>query len=70
MLRGKISNASAPLSYSAWNLPPKSPFSKFVSNPPVQDDSPGHRVGPSPEDIDAFIASYRNLPEGEKQTHL
>jgi hypothetical protein len=22
MLRGKVSNAGAPLSYSAWNLPP------------------------------------------------
>jgi hypothetical protein len=26
MLRGKVSNAGAPLSYSAWNLPPQRPF--------------------------------------------
>jgi hypothetical protein len=44
MLRGKIVNAGAPLSYSSWNLPPQSPFSEFTSNPPVQDGSPGHRV--------------------------
>jgi hypothetical protein len=31
MLRGRVSNAGAPFSYSAWNLPPQSPFSKFVS---------------------------------------
>jgi hypothetical protein len=35
MLRGKILNAGAPLSYSSWNLPPQSPFSEFGSNPPV-----------------------------------
>ena len=44
MLRGKILNGGAPLSYSAWNLPPQSPFSEFISNPPNQDGSPGHRV--------------------------
>jgi hypothetical protein len=44
MLRGKILNDGAPLSYSAWNLPPQSPFSKFTSNSHVQDGSPGHRV--------------------------
>jgi hypothetical protein len=70
MLRGKISNAGAPLSYSAWNLPPQSPFSEFVSNTPVQDGSPGHRVRPSLEDIEAFIAPFRNLSEEEKQTHF
>ena len=32
MLRGKISNGGAPLSYSAWNLPPQSPFFEFTSN--------------------------------------
>jgi hypothetical protein len=31
MLRGKVLNAGAPLSYSAWNLPPQSPFSEFIS---------------------------------------
>jgi hypothetical protein len=69
-LRGKISNAGAPLSYSAWNLPLHSPFSEFVSNPPVQDGNPAHKVRPSPKDIEAFIAPYRNLPEEERQTHF
>jgi hypothetical protein len=70
MLRGKISNAGAPLSYSTWNLPPHSPFSKFISNPPVEDGSLGHRVRPSSEDIEAFIAPFRNLPEVERQAHF
>jgi hypothetical protein len=70
MLRGKISNAGAPLSYSVWNLPPQSPFSEFVSNPPVQVSNLGHRVRPSLEDIEAFIAPYWNLPEEERQTHF
>jgi hypothetical protein len=69
-LRGRVSNAGAPLSYSAWNLPPHSPFSDFVSNPPAQDGSSGHRVRPSAEDIEALIAPLRNLPEVEKQTHF
>jgi hypothetical protein len=47
MLRDRVSNVGAPLSYSAWNLPPQSLFSDFVSNPPVRDGSPGHRVQPS-----------------------
>jgi hypothetical protein len=58
MLRGKVSNAGAPLSYSAWNLPPQSPFSEFISNPPVQDGSPVHRVRSSLDDIEAFIAPF------------
>jgi hypothetical protein len=66
MLRGRVSNAGAPLSYSAWNLPPQSPFSDFVSNRPVRDGSPSHRVRPSSEDIEALIAPLRNLPEAEK----
>jgi hypothetical protein len=70
MLRGKVSNADAPLSYSALNLPPQSPFSEFISNPPVQDGSPGHRVRPSLGGIEAFIAPFRNLPEAERQTHF
>jgi hypothetical protein len=44
ILRGRVLNAGAPLSYSAWNLPLHSPFSDFVSTPPVRDGSPGHRV--------------------------
>eukprot|EP00267_Zea_mays_P026019 XP_008653907.1 putative carbonic anhydrase 2 [Zea mays] len=35
ILRGRVSNAGAPVAYSAWNLPPLRPFSEFVSNPPV-----------------------------------
>jgi hypothetical protein len=54
------------LSYSAWNLPPSSPFSKFISNPPVQGGSPSHRVRPSLDDIEAFIAPFHSLPEAER----
>jgi hypothetical protein len=68
ILRGRVSNASAPLAYSAWNLPPNRPFSEFVSNPPVRVSSPSHRVRPSTEDIEALIAPLRNLPEAERQT--
>jgi hypothetical protein len=56
ILRGRVSNAGAPLAYSAWNLPLNRPFSDLVSNPPARDGSPGHRVRPSPEDIEALIA--------------
>jgi hypothetical protein len=68
--RGKISNAGGPLSYSAGNLPPQSPFYEFISNPPVEDGSLGHRVRPSPEDIEAFIAPFRNLSKEERQIHF
>jgi hypothetical protein len=47
ILRGRVSNAGAPVAYSAWNLPPRRPFSEFVSNPPVCDGSLGLRVRPS-----------------------
>jgi hypothetical protein len=70
ILRGRVSNVGAPLSYSAWNLPPHSPFSDFVSNPPVRDGSPGHRMRSSSEDIEALIAPLQNLPEAKKQTHF
>jgi hypothetical protein len=70
ILRGRVSNAGAPLAYSAWNLPPNRPFYEFVSNPPARDGTPGHRVRPSPEDIEALIAPLRNLPEAERQTHF
>jgi hypothetical protein len=56
ILRGRVSNAGAPLAYSAWNLPPKRPFSKFVSNRPAHDGSLGHRVRSSPKEIEALIA--------------
>jgi hypothetical protein len=32
ILRGKVSNVGAPVSYSAWNLPPPRSFFNFVSN--------------------------------------
>jgi hypothetical protein len=70
MLRGKVSNAGAPLSYSAWNLPPQSPFSEFISNPPVQDGSLVHRVRPSLDDIEVFIAPFQNHLEAERHTHF
>jgi hypothetical protein len=44
ILRGRVSNAGAPVAYSAWNLPPNRPFSEFVSSPPARDGRPGHRV--------------------------
>jgi hypothetical protein len=56
ILRGRVSNAGAPVAYFAWNLPPLRPFSEFVSNPPARDGSLGLRERPSPEDIEALIA--------------
>ena len=44
ILTGRVSNAGAPVAYSAWNLPPNRPFSEFISNPPARDGSLGHRV--------------------------
>jgi hypothetical protein len=70
ILRVRVSNAGAPVSCSTWNLPPNRPFSGFVSNPPAHDGSPGHRVRPSPEDIESLIASLRSLPEAERETHF
>jgi hypothetical protein len=70
ILRGRVSNAGAPLAYSAWNLPSDRLFSEFVSNPPARDGSPDHRVRPSPKDIETLIAPLRSLPEAERQTHF
>ena len=70
ILRGRVSNAGAPLAYSAWNLPLNSLFSEFVSNPPTRDGSLGHRVRPSPKDIEALIAPVQNLSEADKQTYF
>jgi hypothetical protein len=70
ILRGRVSNAGAPVAYSAWNLPPRRPFSEFVSNAPARDSSLGLRVLPSSEDIEALIAPLWSLPEDEKQTHF
>jgi hypothetical protein len=70
ILRGRVSNAGAPVAYSAWNLPPIRPFSEFVSNPPASDGSLGLRVRPSPEDIEDLIDPLRSLPEDERQTYF
>jgi hypothetical protein len=70
ILRDRVSNAGAPLAYSTWNLPPNSPFSGFVSNPPARDGSPGHSVRPSPEDIETLIAPLQNPPKAKRQTHF
>jgi hypothetical protein len=70
ILRGRVSNAGAPLAYYVWNLPPNRPISEFVSNPLARDGSPGHRVRPSSEDIEALIAPLQNLPKTERQTHF
>jgi hypothetical protein len=66
ILRGRVSNAGAPVAYSAWNLSSLKPFSEFVSNPPARDGSLGLRVRPSAEDIEALIAPLWSLPEDER----
>jgi hypothetical protein len=70
ILRGRVSNVGAPVTYSAWNLPPYRSFSDFVSNPPTSDGGLGLSVRPSLEDIEALIAPLRNLPNNEKQIHF
>jgi hypothetical protein len=70
IMRGRVSNIGAPSAYSAWNLPPNRPFSEFASNPPIRDGSPGHRVWPSPEDIEDLIAPLQSLPKDERQTRF
>jgi hypothetical protein len=66
ILRGKVSNAGAPVAYCAWNLPSLSPFFEFVSNPPARDGSLGLRVRPSSKDIEALIAPLQSLLEDER----
>jgi hypothetical protein len=70
ILRGKVSNVGAPVAYSAWNLPPTKSFFNFVSNPPAGDSDLGLRVRPSPEDIEALVASLCDLPNDERQVHF
>jgi hypothetical protein len=70
VLRGRVSNGGAPLAYSMWNLPQDRLFSEFVSNPAARDGSPGNRVRPSLEEIEALIAPLRSTPEAERQTHF
>jgi hypothetical protein len=70
ILRGKVSNVGAPVAYSAWNLPPPKSFFNFVSNPPASDSGLGLRVRPSPEYIEALVASLCDLPNDERQVHF
>jgi hypothetical protein len=62
ILRGKVSNISAPIAYFAWNLPPSKSFFDFVSNPPAGDSGLGHRVRPSLEEVEVLVASLGDLP--------
>jgi hypothetical protein len=68
--RGKVSNIGAPVAYSAWNLPPSKTFFNFVSNPPASDSGLGLRVRPSPEEVEALVASLGDLPNDERQVHF
>jgi hypothetical protein len=70
ILRGKVSNIGAPVAYSAWNLPSSKPFFSFVSKPPAGDSGLGLRVRPSPEEVEALVASLGGLPNDEKQVHF
>jgi hypothetical protein len=70
ILRGKVSNVGAPVAYSAWNLPPSKAFISFVSNPPTGDSGLGLRVRPSPEEVEALVASLGEIPDDEKQVHF
>jgi hypothetical protein len=70
ILRGKVSNAGAPIAYSTWNLPPPRSFFNFVSNPPASDSGLGLRARPSPEVIEALVAPLRALPNDERQVHF
>jgi hypothetical protein len=70
ILRGKVSNIGAPVAYSAWNLPLSKTFFNFVSNPPASDSGLGLRVRPSPEEVEALVASLSDLPNDERQVHF
>jgi hypothetical protein len=70
ILRGRVSNIGAPIAYSAWNLPPSKTFFSFVSNPPASDSGLGLRVRPSPEEVEALVASLGDLPNDERQVHF
>jgi hypothetical protein len=70
ILRGKVSNIGAPVAYSAWNLPPSKSFFSFASNPPASDSGLGLRVRPSPEEVEALVASLGDLPNDERQVHF
>jgi hypothetical protein len=70
ILRGKVSNIGAPIAYLAWNLPPSKAFINFVSNPPAGDSGLGLRVRPSPEAVEALVASLGEILDDERQVHF
>jgi hypothetical protein len=70
ILRGKVSNIGAPVAYLAWNLPPSKTFISFVSNSPAGDSGLGLRVRPSPEEVEALVASLGEIPNDERQVHF
>jgi hypothetical protein len=70
ILKGNVSNISAPVAYSAWNLPPSKAFISFVSNPPTSDSGLGHRVRPFPEEVEALVASLGKIPDDKRQVHF
>jgi hypothetical protein len=70
ILRGKVSNISAPVAYSDWNMPPSKAFTSFVSNPPAGNSGLGLRVRLSPEEVSALVASLEEIPDGERQVHF
>jgi hypothetical protein len=70
ILRGKVSNIGAHVAYSASNLPPSRSFFDFVSNPPASGSGLGLRVRPSPEEVEALVASLGDLPNDERRVHF
>jgi hypothetical protein len=70
ILRGKVSNVGAPISYSAWNLPPSKTVISFVSNPHAEGNGSGLRVRPSLEEVEALVALLGDIPDDEKQVHF
>jgi hypothetical protein len=70
ILRGKVSNVGALVTYSAWNLPPSQAFTHFVSNPPVGEGGLGLRVRPSTEEVSALVALLEGIPDDERQVHF
>jgi hypothetical protein len=41
-----------------------------VSNPPTGDSGLGLRVWPSPEEVEALVASLGGIPNDERQVHF
>jgi hypothetical protein len=51
-------------------MPPSKPFTSFVSNPAPGDSGLGLRVRPSPEEVNALVASLEEIPDDERQVHF